>query len=110
MLIDILRACVIDSKGSWVDYLPLIEFSYNHSYDSSIQMAPFEAIYGRRCSSLIGWFKVSEVSVIGPNLVFNALEKVQLIRERLRLLKADRSDMLMFVERISILRSMIMSI
>ena len=78
-----LRAGIIDLKGSWDDHLPLIEFAYNNSYHSSIQMAPFEALYGRRCRSPIGWFEVSEASIIGPDLVFDALEKVQLIRERL---------------------------
>ena len=62
--------------------MPLIEFSYNNSYHSSIQMAPFEALYGRRCRSPISWFEVNEASVIGPNLVSDALEKVQLIRDR----------------------------
>ncbi|WMV37963.1 hypothetical protein MTR67_031348 [Solanum verrucosum] len=52
-LVDMLRACVIDFKGSWDDHLPLINFSYNNSYHSSIAMAPFEALYGRRCRSLI---------------------------------------------------------
>ena len=47
-------------------------------------MAPFKDLYGRRYRSSIGWFKVSETAVIGPDLVFDALEKVQLIIERLR--------------------------
>ena len=79
-----LRAGEIDFKGSWDDHLPLIEFAYNNSYHSSIQMAPFEALYGRRCRSPIGWFEVSESLIIGLDLVFDALEKVQLIIERLR--------------------------
>ncbi|XP_070026087.1 uncharacterized protein [Nicotiana sylvestris] len=49
MLEDMLRACVLDFKGSWDDHLPLIEFAYNHSFHASIQMAPFEALYDRRC-------------------------------------------------------------
>ncbi|WMV25481.1 hypothetical protein MTR67_018866 [Solanum verrucosum] len=55
-----LRACVIDFKGNWGDHLPLIEFAYNNSYHSSIQMAPYEALYGRRCRSPIGWFEVAQ--------------------------------------------------
>ena len=78
-----LKACAIDFKGSWDDDLPLIEFAYNNSYHSSIQMAPFEDLYGKRFRSLIGWFKVSEASVIRLDLVLDALEKVQLIIERL---------------------------
>ena len=51
---DMLRACMIDFKGDWDDHFPLIEFSYNNSYHSSIGMAPFEELYGRRCRSPIG--------------------------------------------------------
>lgn len=51
---DILRPCVINCDGSWVDHLPLIEFSYNNSYHSGIGMDPFKALYGRRCKSPIG--------------------------------------------------------
>lgn len=47
-------------------------------------MAPFEVLYNKRCRSLISWFKVGEATVVGPDLVLNALEKVQLIRERLK--------------------------
>ncbi|WMV46448.1 hypothetical protein MTR67_039833 [Solanum verrucosum] len=56
-----LRAFVIDFKGNWDDYLPLIEFAYNNSYHSSISMAAFEAVYDRSCRPSIGWFEVGEV-------------------------------------------------
>jgi hypothetical protein len=49
ILEDMLRACVILSKGSWEKRLSLAEFSYNNSYQESIKMAPFEALYGRKC-------------------------------------------------------------
>ncbi|WMV25860.1 hypothetical protein MTR67_019245 [Solanum verrucosum] len=81
---DMLRACVIDFKGNWDGHLPLVEFSYNNNYHSSIQMAPYEALYGRRCRSLIGWFEVGEAGLIGPNLVHQAMEKVKVIQERLK--------------------------
>ncbi|WMV26392.1 hypothetical protein MTR67_019777 [Solanum verrucosum] len=81
---DMLRACVIDFKGSWDDHLPLIEFAYNNSYHSSIQMAPYEALYGRRCRSPVGWLEVGEAALIGPDSVLDAMEKVQLIRDRLK--------------------------
>ena len=55
---DMFRACVIDFKGSWNDHLPLIEFSYNNSYHSSIQMAPYKALYRRRCRFPVCWFEV----------------------------------------------------
>ncbi|KAH0669343.1 hypothetical protein KY285_023504 [Solanum tuberosum] len=81
---DMLSACVIDFKGNWDDHLPLIEFAYNNNYHSSIQMAPYEALYGRRCRSPIGWFEVGEVGLIGPDLVHQAMEKVKVIQERLK--------------------------
>ncbi|KAH0657926.1 hypothetical protein KY289_026674 [Solanum tuberosum] len=81
---DMLRACVIDFKSSWGDHLPLIEFAYNNSYHSSIKMAPYEASYGRRCRSPVGWFKLGEAALIGLDSVHYAMEKVQLIRDRLK--------------------------
>ena len=80
---DMLRACVLDLKGSWEIHLPLIEFAYNNSYHSSIEMAPFKALYGRKCRSLICWNEVGERKLLGPKLVQLTTEKIQLIRERL---------------------------
>ncbi|WMV09502.1 hypothetical protein MTR67_002887 [Solanum verrucosum] len=54
-----LRACVIDFGGHWDKFLLLCEFSYNNSYHSSIDMAPFEALYMRGYRSLIGWFEAA---------------------------------------------------
>ncbi|XP_060200298.1 uncharacterized protein LOC132628537, partial [Lycium barbarum] len=81
---DMLRACVLDFKGNWDDHLPLIEFSYNNSYHASIGMTPFEALYGRRCRSPIGWFEVGEAELLGPDLFYQAMDKVKLIQERLK--------------------------
>nr|GEV12973.1 putative ribonuclease H-like domain-containing protein [Tanacetum cinerariifolium] len=55
---DMLRACVIDFEGSWDRHLPLVKFSYNNSYQASIKAAPFEALYGRKCRSLVCWSEV----------------------------------------------------
>ena len=63
---DMLRACVIDFRGNWDDHLPLIEFSYKNNFHSSIGMAPFEELYGRRCRSAFGWFEVGVSSIMGP--------------------------------------------
>ena len=81
---DMLRACALDFKGSWDDHLPLIEFPYNNSFDSSIGMAPFETLHGKKCRSTIGWFEVGEAAVSYPDSVFEAMEKVKLIREWLK--------------------------
>ena len=48
---DIMRASVFEFQGNWDEYLPLIEFAYNNSYHSSIGMAPYKALYGRKCRS-----------------------------------------------------------
>ncbi|GJX19304.1 putative reverse transcriptase domain-containing protein [Tanacetum coccineum] len=58
---DMLRACVIDFGNGWVKHLPLVEFSYNNSYHASIKVAPFEALYGRKCRSLVCWAEVGQV-------------------------------------------------
>ena len=78
-----LRACVIEFGGHWDKFLPLAEFSYNNSYHSSIDMALFEALYGRRCSSPIGWFYAFEVRPWGTDLLRESLEKVKFIQEKL---------------------------
>ncbi|XP_070022139.1 uncharacterized protein [Nicotiana sylvestris] len=54
ILEDMLRACVIDFGGQWDQALPLAEFAYNNNYQSSIEMAPFDALYDWRCRSPIG--------------------------------------------------------
>ncbi|KAI3827999.1 hypothetical protein L1987_02088 [Smallanthus sonchifolius] len=57
---DLLQACVIDFGNTWESHLPLVEFSYNNSYHTSIKAAPFEALYGRKCRSPICWAEVGD--------------------------------------------------
>ncbi|GJY96105.1 putative reverse transcriptase domain-containing protein [Tanacetum coccineum] len=57
---DMLRACVMDFGGSWDTHLPLVEFSYNNSYHTSVKCAPFEALYGRKCRSPVIWTEIKE--------------------------------------------------
>ncbi|KAA3474119.1 reverse transcriptase [Gossypium australe] len=84
ILEDMLRSSVIDFKGSWEDYLPLAEFTYNTSYQSSIQMAPYEALYGRRCRTPTCWTELGERGLLGPELISKTEEKMKLIRGRLK--------------------------
>ena len=74
---------MIDFKGSWDEILPLIELSYNNSYQSTIRKSQFEALYGRRYRPLVGWFKVGESSILGPEVIHESLEKVKVITDRL---------------------------
>ena len=82
ILEDMLRACVMDLKGRWEEHLPLVEFSYNNNYQTSIQMAPYEALYRRPCRSPICWSEVGESSITGPDLIRDTSEKVGLIQKR----------------------------
>ena len=90
-----IRARALNFKGSLDDHLPLIEFAYNNSFHSSIGMAPFKALYERKCRSPIGWFKVGEAAVSGPDSVFEAMEKVKLITKILKTAQSRRSHMRM---------------
>jgi hypothetical protein len=49
ILEDMLRACALKYGKSWDKSLPYVEFSYNNSYQASIKMTPYEALYGRQC-------------------------------------------------------------
>jgi hypothetical protein len=81
---DMLRACVIHFDKSWDKCLALAEFAYNNSYQASLKMAPFEALYGRRCRTPLNWSQAGERTLFGPKLVQEAEEKVSVIRENLR--------------------------
>ena len=78
-----LRACVLDLRGSWEEHLPVVEFAYNRSYQASIQIAPCEALYGRPCRSPICWTGVGESSITSPDMIRDTSEKVGLIRQHL---------------------------
>ncbi|KAD4385365.1 hypothetical protein E3N88_25533 [Mikania micrantha] len=81
---DMLCSCVIDFGGSWDTHLPLIEFSYNNSYHTSIQCASFEALYGRKCRSPVCWTKVGDSQVVGPELIQETTDKIKIIQSRLK--------------------------
>ena len=81
---DMLRACALDYGSSWDENLPYVEFSYNNSYQSSLKMAPFEALYGRRCRTPLSWDEVGDRQLFGPDLIEESEQKVKLIRERLK--------------------------
>ena len=66
---DMLRACVMDFKGSWDKYLSLVEFFYDNRYHSSIEMAPYEALYDRKCKSPLCWEEVGERKLLGLEII-----------------------------------------
>ena len=80
ILEDMLRACALDYGSSWDDNFQYAEFSYNNSYQSSLKMAPFEALYGRRCRTPLSWDEVGDRQLFGPDLIKESEQKVKLIR------------------------------
>ena len=81
---DMLRASVLGFSDSWDRLVKLMEFSYNNSYHSSIGMAPFETLYRCKCRSPLYWDEIDEKLITGPDLVERTLEKIKIIRERLK--------------------------
>ncbi|XP_073046095.1 uncharacterized protein [Primulina eburnea] len=71
------------SKKMYNDSLPHVEFSYNNSYQMSIVMLPFEALYDRKCRSLLHWDDLSEAPIVGPDMIRDMTEKVKLIQSRM---------------------------
>ena len=81
---DMLRACVLQFKGSWDGHLSLIEFAYNNSYQASIGMAPYEALYGRPCRTPVCWGEVGERKLVGLEIVQVTIEKIEIIKANLK--------------------------
>src|SRR5436189_2357937 len=92
-----LRACVMDFGGSWEDHLHLVEFAYNNSYQASIGMALYEALYGRPRRSPLCWLEAGKSNVyrkqtdnttgetimVGPELIFETTKVIALVRQRM---------------------------
>ncbi|GJZ41082.1 putative reverse transcriptase domain-containing protein [Tanacetum coccineum] len=81
---DMLRACVLDFGKNWDRHLPLVEFSYNNSYHTSIKAAPFEALYGRKCRSPVCWAEVGDAQLTGPAIIHETTEKIVQIKSRIQ--------------------------
>ncbi|GKB24190.1 putative reverse transcriptase domain-containing protein [Tanacetum coccineum] len=79
-----LRACVIDFGKSWDRHLPLVEFSYNNSYHTSIKAAPFEALYGQKYRSPVCWAEVGDAQLTGPEIIHETTEKIVQIKSRIQ--------------------------
>ncbi|GJW87033.1 putative reverse transcriptase domain-containing protein [Tanacetum coccineum] len=79
-----LRACVIDFGKGWKRHLPLVDFSYNNSYHASIKVAPFEALYGRKCRSLVCWAKIRDIQLTGPKIIHKTTKNIVQIHQCLQ--------------------------
>ncbi|WVZ63932.1 hypothetical protein U9M48_013522 [Paspalum notatum var. saurae] len=84
ILEDMLRVCALTYSTKWDECLTLAEFAYNNSYQKSLEMAPFEALYGRRCRTPLNWSEPGERITFGPDLVTQAEEQVKFIHSNLK--------------------------
>ena len=76
---------MLEFKGSWDRHLPLMKFAYKNSYQLSIEMAPYEALYGRKCRTPLCWDEVGERKLLGPEIVQVMTDNVMVIRDRLKI-------------------------
>ena len=81
---DMMWACVTEYGGAWDSHLPLIEFSYNNSYHTSIGMPPYEMLYGRKCRTPSCWLEPGEKQFTGPEIVQITFDKIKIAKEALR--------------------------
>ncbi|GJU42663.1 putative reverse transcriptase domain-containing protein [Tanacetum coccineum] len=81
---DMLRACVLEFRKGWDKHLPFVKFSYNNSYHISIKVAPFKALYGRKCRSPICWVEVEDSQLTGLEIIHETTEKIIQIKSRIQ--------------------------
>src|SRR3954468_6056222 len=84
ILEDMLRARVISFGNNREKSLPFAEFAYNNSFQSSLNMAPFEFLYGRRCRTPLNWLETGERQLSGPDMIKEAEDQVRIVRDQLK--------------------------
>ncbi|KAL0546382.1 hypothetical protein IC582_016290 [Cucumis melo] len=92
VLEDMLRACALEFPGSWDSHLHLMEFAYNNSFQATIGMALFEALYDKCCRSSICWDEVGEQRLMGPELVQSTNEAMQKIKSRMQTIQSRQKS------------------
>ena len=79
---DMLRAYVIEFGKAWDTHLPLVEFSYNNSYHTSIKAAPFQALYRWKCRSPMCWAEVGDTELAKGRVPDSTLTGPEIIRKQ----------------------------
>jgi transposase InsO family protein len=92
VLEKMLRACALTYGTDWESSLPFVEFSYNNNFQASLRMAPFEALDGRKCRTPLAWSEVGEWTLFGPAIIEEAEEKVEKVRENLRIAQSRQKS------------------
>jgi hypothetical protein len=106
---DMLRMCVMDQQKRWEEFLPLVEFAYNNSYQSTIKMAPLEFLYGRPCRTPLSWDRLEDRVLVGPEAIQEMEEQVQTIIQRINEAQDRQRVMPMRTESTVVTRSAIES-
>ena len=87
-----LQACVLAQGPKWEDCLSYAEFSYNNSFQTSLKMSPYEALYGRKCRTPLNWSQTGDSRIFGTDLMMEAEKQVKEIRDRLQLAKSRQKS------------------
>jgi hypothetical protein len=88
-----LRACVLSSRGSLESWLPLAKFAYNNIYQESIKIAPFEALYGRKCRTPLNWMEPGERRYYGIDFIKEAEKKVHIIQQNMKVMQSRQKKL-----------------
>lgn len=92
ILEDMLRACALAQGPKWEDYLPYAEFSYNNSFQTSLNMSSYEALYVRKCRTPLNWSQTGDSHIFETDLMMEAEKQVKEIRDRLKLAKSRQKS------------------
>jgi hypothetical protein len=87
-----LRAFALQDQSGWDKRLPYVEFSYNNSYQASLKMSPFQALYGRSCRTPLLWDQPREKLVFGPDILLEAEENIKMVRENLKIAQSRQQS------------------
>ena len=85
-------ACALAQGSKWEDYLPYVEFSYNNTFQTSLKMPPFEALYGRKCRTPLNWSQTGDSRIFRTDLMMEVEKQVKEIRDRLQLAKSRQKS------------------
>jgi hypothetical protein len=92
VLEDMLRAFVLAYDKCWNDSLAFAEFSYNNGYHASLNKAPFEVLYGRKCHTPLMWLEVGDRVIESPDFIKAAEEKIAEVQENLRIAQSHQKS------------------
>jgi hypothetical protein len=81
---DMLRMYMMEKPSKWEDYIHLVEYSYNNEHQASLNMSPFEELYGRKCNTPTSWDNPADRVVVGPELLTETEEKMSKINHNLK--------------------------